>query len=154
MKMLYVLLISTGTLSILSGCSSQYTVTFDSNPRGATLVCEGKNMGYTPKTLYFKEQVKKQDTLNISSCSANWVSGAKKPYGIIPVTQYPDGVRQTLEREQGDGYSKDAEFALKMRQTEALESAAYQQRRAATAAEKQNNKTTTCYTNFGITNCY
>jgi len=38
---------------ILSGCASKYVVTYDSNPQGASLVCSGKNWGYTPKKLYY-----------------------------------------------------------------------------------------------------
>ena len=47
----------------LSGCSSKYEVTFDSNPRGATLLCNGKNWGYTPMKLYYDEKVKEYSTL-------------------------------------------------------------------------------------------
>ena len=67
-------------LFILGGCSSQYVVTFDSNPKGASLVCSGENWGYTPKKLYYDETVKKHSTINVSGCSANWVSGARKSY--------------------------------------------------------------------------
>jgi len=38
---------------ILGGCSSKYVVTFDSNPKGASLVCSGKNWGPTPTKLYY-----------------------------------------------------------------------------------------------------
>lgn len=123
---------------ILSGCSSKYPVTFDSNPKGAVVVCSGKNWGYTPKTLYYDERVKQLNSLDISSCSANWVSGYSKNYGTIPVQQFPNGVKQTLDRPFGDGYEKDAQFALQMqnaeyqrRQAQAAEDAAYQQQRQA-----------------------
>jgi len=112
---------------ILSGCSSKYPVTFDSNPKGAVVVCSGKNWGYTPKTLYFDERVKQLNSLDISSCSANWVSGYSKNYGTIPVRQFPNGVRLTLERPFGDGYEKDAQFALQIQNME------YQQRQAKAA---------------------
>lgn len=104
------------SFSLATGCASQYAVTFDSYPQGATLICNGKNWGYTPKTLYYDKSVKKQETLNLSSCSANWVSGARKNYGTIPVQQYPKGVRQTQQRPNVPGYSQDAEFALKVEQ--------------------------------------
>ena len=154
MKNLHLMLFIPSILSILGGCSSRYAVTFDSNPQGASLICEGKNMGTTPKTLYFKEHVKKQETFDISACSANWVSGAQKEYGVIPVSQYPNGVRQTLERPRGDGYAEDASFALEIRQTEAAENAAASARKSAREAKRQNNKKTTCYTNYGVTTCY
>jgi hypothetical protein len=130
---------------ILSGCSSKYPVTFDSNPQGASLVCNGKNWGYTPKTLYYNESVKKLNSLNISSCSANWISGFKKSYGVVPVTQYPNGVRQILQRPNGEGYATDAQFALQVqnsnyqrRQAQAAEDSAYQQSRNANANQQQS----------------
>lgn len=120
-----------GTLSILliSGCSSKYPVTFDSNPKGAIVVCNGKNWGYTPKTLYYDKRVKQLSSLDINSCSANWVSGYSKDYGTIPVQQFPNGVRQTLDRPFGDGYEKDAQFALQ------VQTAEYQRRQAAAAED-------------------
>lgn len=112
----------------LIGCSNKYPVTFDSNPKGASLICNGKNWGYTPKTLFYDERIKKQNYLDISSCSANWISGYSKKYGTISTQQFPNGVHQTLERPFGDGYEKDARFALDVQQIE-------YQKRQATAAE-------------------
>ena len=40
-------------LVFLSGCSNKYPITFDSMPQGASVVCNGTNWGYTPKTLYY-----------------------------------------------------------------------------------------------------
>lgn len=123
-----VVIILISFLFFMSGCSSKYPVTFDSNPRGASLVCNGTNWGYTPKTLYYDEKVKEMTTLNVSSCSANWVSGVRKNYGNVPPTQYPNGVRTTIERPSGDGYSTDANFALQVQNSN-------YQRRQAQAAE-------------------
>ena len=131
-------------LMIISGCSSKYAVTFDSQPQGASLICSGKNWGYTPTTLYYDEKVKKQTTLDISECSANWISGAKKLYGSVPVQTYPDGVQQTLQRPNVDGYEKDAQFALQVQtmkyqkaQAQAAQNLAYQQKRNANANQQQ-----------------
>lgn len=126
------------SLLILSGCSSKYPVTFDSNPQGATVVCSGKNWGYTPITLYYDKEVKKLTSLNVSSCSANWVSGARKDYGTIPVQQYPDGVRQTLERPNVEGYEKDAQFALQVQQMQYQRRQAEAAESAASSAQTQN----------------
>lgn len=139
---------------LATGCASQYAVTFDSYPQGATLVCDGRNWGYTPITLYYDKSVKKQETLDLSNCSANWVSGVSINYGTVPVQQYLEGVRQTQHRPNVPGFQQDAEFALQVqqmelqkRQAEAAESSVYQQKR-------QNNKTTTCITNYGVTTCF
>lgn len=98
------------------GCASNYPVTFDSNPQGASLVCNGRNWGYTPTTLYYDKEVKKERYLSLQSCSANWSSGARKSYGQVQIQQFPDGVQQTLQRPDGPGFQQDAEFALKVQQ--------------------------------------
>jgi hypothetical protein len=126
------------TMLFISGCSSKYPVTFDSNPKGASLICNGTNWGYTPKTLYYDKKVKKMTTLNVSSCSANWVSGARKNYGTVPPTQYPNGVRTTIQRPRGDGYSTDAEFALKVQNMNYQRRQAQAQEDAASSASYNN----------------
>ncbi len=133
----------------LGSCSSQYVVTFDSNPKGASLVCNNKNWGYTPKKLYYDESVKKQPYINVSDCSANWISGVRKNYPSS-LTVYPEGgTIITLDRPNSGDYVQDAEFALKVqnmryqkRQAEAAEEnaqanrdAAYEASRAANAAQ-------------------
>lgn len=117
---------------IYSGCASKYPVTFDSNPQGATIICNGTNFGYSPETIYYDEEVKKNSSLNLGSCSANWMSGATKQYGIIDLNQFPNGVIQTLQRPNVDGYEKDTQFAL---QVEIM----YAQKRQAAAAESAAN---------------
>jgi hypothetical protein len=132
-------------LVILSGCSSKYPVTFDSTPQGASIICNGTNWGYTPKTLYYTPS-KNSGNLNISQCSANWVSGVSRNYSTsFSMTQFPNGVRQTLQRPRGDGYATDAQFALQVqnsnyqkRQAQAAEDSAYQQRRNANANQQQS----------------
>ena len=137
-----------------AGCSSKYAITYDSNPQGATLVCSGKNWGYTPKVLYYDNSIKERSTVNVSDCSANWVSGFTKSYPSN-LRIFPEGgTLITLGRPSGDGYTQDAEFALKVqnmqyqkRQAEAAESSAYQQL-------YQNTKTTTCIKNYNTTTCF
>lgn len=123
---------------VLCGCSSKYVVTFDSNPQGASLVCSGQNWGYTPKKLNYDESVKKRTTINVSNCSANWISGVKQSYPSNLKVFPSGGTIITLDRPSGDGYAQDAEFALKVRQMQAAEAAAAQQRRTADAAEQKN----------------
>jgi hypothetical protein len=104
------------------GCSSKYVVTFDSDPQGASLICSGKNWGHTPKKLYYDKSVKKRSTINVSDCSANWVSGVRKSYPSY-LTIYPEGgTITTVSRPRSAGYSEDARYNLQLRQTEAAES--------------------------------
>ncbi|MEA3387487.1 MAG: hypothetical protein U9Q66_03810 [Patescibacteria group bacterium] len=113
---------------LLTGCSSKYRVDFDSNPSGASLVCNGKNWGYTPKSLYYDKRVKNYRTMDVSSCSANWISGAKKNYPQN-LTVFPGGATViTVQRPNVEGYEKDARFALEIQNSN-------YQRRQAKAAE-------------------
>ena len=117
-------------------------------------MCNGQNWGYTPKKLYYDESVKQQSSINVSNCSAYWVSGAKEVYPSN-LKIYPEGgTLITLPRPNVEGYAQDAEFALKVqnmqyqkRQAQAAEAQAREQQR-------QNNKTTTCITNYGFTTCH
>ena len=101
---------------LLNGCSNKYEVTFDSNPRGATLICNGKNWGYTPKTLYFDEDVRNYSAIDVSRCSANWVSGYSQNYSTSMKIFPNAGTVTTVNRPTGEGYSVDAQFALQVEQ--------------------------------------
>jgi hypothetical protein len=113
------------SIFIFSGCSSKYQVSFDSNPKGATLICDGKNWGYTPISLYIdKEKLEGKSSLSMD-CSANWISGVKKNYtSKIPLDKFPEGVSATVERGNGEGYSQDAQFALQVEQMKAQQTQA------------------------------
>jgi hypothetical protein len=123
---------------ILTGCSSKYGVHFDSNPQGASLVCNGKSWGYTPMWLYYDEKVKSYKTLDASSCSANWISGARKNYPSN-LTIYPSGgTTVTLQRPNVEGYEKDAQFALQVQNMEYQKRQAQAAEDAASSAAWQN----------------
>ena len=139
------IIVGTVGILVLSGCSSKYRVDFDSNPSGASLVCNGKNWGYTPKSLYYDESVKKYKTLNVSSCSANWISGATKSYPQNLIIFSSGATVITAQRPDVEGYEKDVQFSLQVqnsnyqrRQAQAAEDSAYQQRRNANANQQQS----------------
>lgn len=123
---------------IINGCSSKYEVTFDSNPKGATLICNGTNWGYTPKKLYYDEKVKDYSYIDLSSCSANWVSGYSANYSQY-VTIYPSGgTITTVNRPNNDeGYYTDAQFALQVQMLNAQQAQAAAARAAANAQKRQ-----------------
>ena len=107
-------------LLILQGCASNYSVTYDSNPQGAALVCGGANEGTTPKTISYDidEIDKKLGFYRPIPCGANWISGAYKPYDKnFDLTKFPNGAKQIVQRPSGDGYSQDEEFALKIKKS-------------------------------------
>lgn len=141
-----------------------YSITFDSNPQGATLICGGKNRGYTPKTIRYNSSMRKHATIDISYCSAHWVSGVSKEYSEIN-TFTNGGTLVTLQRPKGEGFSQDAEFAFKVKsmqiqRRQAQQTLEYQKRQAQAAedsayeAKRRNNKVTNCYTLYGQTTCY
>lgn len=133
LKIIYI--IGTGVF-ILSGCSSKYAITYNSNPTGASVVCSGINEGYTPKTLYYEpsSEQKKSGYMRTVPCTAYWVSGVRKDYSNTwDLNKFPDGVMQTLQRPSGEGYDKDAKFALQVQQMNAQE-------RQAAAVEQQANE--------------
>jgi len=143
------MLIIGSIVMILSGCGAkQYSITYNTNPTGASIVCQGINKGYSPVTLYYTPDDKqwKYGEMRTISCTANWVSGARKNFtNTWDLKKFPDGVMQTLQRPNGEGYSKDAQFALQVknmkyqeRQAEAAEDAAYQQSRNANANQQRN----------------
>jgi len=119
---------------ILSGCSSKYSITYNTNPEGASVICKGVNEGYSPVTLYYTpdDNNKKIGKMSTVSCTAYWISGAKKDFSNTwDLNKFPNGVMQTLQRPNVEGYEKDAQFALQVqnmkyqkRQAQAAESAA------------------------------
>lgn len=72
-----------GCVFALSGCSTvDYSVRFEAEPDGASLVCDGQNQGKLPKTLHYdltKEDIQK-GSFNIVKCFAIWPSGSKIAY--------------------------------------------------------------------------
>lgn len=110
---------------LFSGCATkepkqysiQYSITYNSNPTGAAVVCDGVDMGYTPLTLKYTPNSSADLFMITKPCAANWISGAKADYTTKwDLGKFPNGVMQTLQRPNVNGYEKDAHFALKVRQ--------------------------------------
>lgn len=134
-----------GASVLLSGCASnQYAVTFDTNPQGATLVCDGKNYGYTPVKLYYDKKNITSSTMNVSNCKATWVSGASQSYPYNLAVYKSGGTLITLPRPNVAGYSQDAEFALKVKNMKANQQAAAAAQQSANSTTYQNNNTVQC----------
>lgn len=141
----------------LTGCASGYGITYNTEPRGASVICNGTNHGYSPVTLYYSpdENNKRMGTMNTVPCTAVWSSGYRENFSNTwDLNKFPNGVMQTLQRPRGEGYSQDANFALQIQNMQYQRRQAEAAEEAAAAANRRNNKTTTCYTNFGITTCY
>lgn len=112
------------SLFLLQGCASSYSITYDSNPQGAALVCGGANKGATPVTIDYdiEDYDKKIGFFSPEPCGANWISGAHVAYDQrFDLTKYPNGAAQTVQRprEDADGYARDEAFANKLKQQKA-----------------------------------
>ena len=129
-----------GASALSSGCvSNQYVVTFDTNPQGATLVCDGVNYGYTPVRRYYDKKNIASSTINISNCKATWASGATQSYPSNLVVNQSGGTLITLPRPDVAGYSQDAEFALKVSNLKANQQTAAATQQIADNTSYQNN---------------
>jgi len=93
-----------------------YSITYNTNPIGAVIICNGIQKGFSPLTLTYSidRGMTKMRTIH---CSARWVSGAKAEFNEIwDLIKFPNGVQQTLQRPNFPGYEKDIQFSLKVQQ--------------------------------------
>ena len=133
-KYVKTILVSSLGILILSGCSSKYPITFDSNPQGASIECNKKHINYTPYTIYLNKEQYNVFSQSMNECSAKWISGVKKDYKNFSIKEFPEGITQTLERPNGDGYEKDTQFALQIQKMR------YQMIQAQAAAEASQQR--------------
>jgi len=153
-KIILTLIILTAT-----GCSSNNIkpnksvlgVLFDSNPRGASIICGGRSVGYTPsvRTFTYTEEEKSKGRGFIPACSLKWASGAtanirktdisSTNYGLSFSASnkgYTKGLKAVVQRPNHSGYEKDALFALKLEGVRAQVRQANAARNQANAAQR------------------
>ena len=134
---------------ITTGCSTTANkamrIGYDSNPRGASIVCNGQNMGYTPHILAFtptEEQVK-SDTATIPPCQIKWVSGATVNVKATVINDlkvsFQKGRSGLFQRPNVPGYEKDVNFSLKVATLRAQQAQTLAARQQASAAQSQAN---------------
>jgi len=87
------------------------------------LVCNGNTKGYTPMTLYYpKEAISNYGNLTTEPCKAVWTSGAEAYFDQnYDTTRYPDGVTNTVQRPNVDGYSTDASMDYQKKANDAMQ---------------------------------
>lgn len=103
-------------MMFITGCASnRYSVTFDTVPQGATLICAGQSYGYTPVTRYYSKDASNVNAINVGDCEAVWSSGAKSQYPSDLAVFESGRTNFSLPRPDIPGYSQDAEFALKVK---------------------------------------
>jgi hypothetical protein len=147
----------------LSGCSG-YRITYNTEPIGAAVICNGINEGYSPVKLNYSpdEDARQRGFFSTVPCRAIWSSGVTKDFSNTwDLNEFPNGVIQTLRRPSGEGYSQDAEFALKIQNMESQRRAAKAAEDAARAAEDaayersrpKIQQPISCFSYAGITTC-
>jgi hypothetical protein len=95
-------------ISFLSGCASGYGITYNTEPIGATIICDGNNKGYSPVTLNYSpdENDMKRGFFTTAPCGAIWSSGVRKSFNPTwDLKKFPDGGIETLQRPSGEGYA-------------------------------------------------
>ena len=140
----------------LTGCASGYRITYNTEPTGASVICSGTNHGYSPVTLNYtlNESNKTTGSMKTLPCTATWSSGVRKDFSNTwDLNQFPEGVMQTLQRPQGEGYAQDAEFALRVQQMKAQQSAAKAAQYNAIMQSMPKTTNTNCYGTYGGVNC-
>lgn len=127
------LVLATVCITLVS-CSSgppKYGVTYDSTPQAAMLICNNKQEGYTPRTLYYTldENNFKTGVLKTAPCKAVWASGMQAEFNdFFNLNEFPSGVQTTVTAPKID--NRDMQFALQKKQMDAQE-AYYDSMRAA-----------------------
>jgi len=158
---------------LLSGCASQLSVTYYSDPPGAVFYNGGQRMGYTPQTLYYdvSDETKKRGFMNLNGTKVQWASGAAAETKSLNADLRKFGFSQsyTFNRPVGvPGRETDERFALELARTHAMqrqaaaqeEQAAAQYRQAAAqearaaAASRPKNCTSIVNGNMVNTSCY
>lgn len=106
------------SLMCFIGCSS-YSITYNTNPIGAALICEGVPRGYTPLTLEYNKKKLKENP-HTQECEAFWMSGARAAFPTDwseVIKKYPKGVESTLQRPSDvPGLEQDMQFAFQVEQ--------------------------------------
>lgn len=122
------------------------TVTYHSDPPGATIAAGSQNFGRAPVTLSYQisQEQRKTGKMSLQGVTATWISGAQVSHSQINVDlKNSDNQQLTLKRPSGAaGLDKDMNYALELeklnymkRQAEASEAA------AVSSAISANNRT-------------
>ena len=107
------------------GCSRVHKITYLSDPPAAIISCNGERIGYAPTTVSYKLK-DSQKELELSACTAKWVSGAKRQVKerILPMGNRINSKSNYLfQRPEHPDYEKDETFALEQKKVRSMERA-------------------------------
>lgn len=133
------------TAWLFVACSSKYAVTYNTNPSGANVICNGVGKGLTPLTLYYdlskakkKGNIDNKGFLTTQACKAVFISGYVDYFSNRWDTKkFPDGVTQTLTRPQGEGYAQDMAFSMEYERNQMMQQQMQLQRQQAEMQQMQ-----------------
>lgn len=133
MKNMALLIASTVTIY---GCSTNnvYTVMLNANPAGASIYCDGKLVGDSYTNINYEiPKEERKGNLTLPECHAVWVSGHSQPFVTsASLTEFPDGLLQTLTRAPIGDYQSDYAYGLEVQKLRAMQ--------AQTRAQEQTNR--------------
>lgn len=135
-------IISLVAVLLLSGCASQLSVTYDSDPPGAVFYSAGQRMGYTPQTVYYNisDETQKRGFMNLNDAKVQWASGAIAETKSLNVDLKKFGYSQSYIFKRPDGIPGreiDERFALELDRTRAMQRQAAAQEEQAAAQHRQ-----------------
>ena len=127
---------------VFMGCgNNQYAIQYNTNPIGASIVCNGVSKGLSPLTLYYEldpEKLDKKGFVSVAPCKAVFVSGYEDYFqSRFDINRFPDGVQTTLTRPKGKGYKQDMAFGVEHQRTLIMQRQAEAAEAAAWAAQQQ-----------------
>lgn len=102
----------------LSGCASQVTVTYYTDPPGAALYQAGEPFGLTPLYLVYTvdDEYKKGGCMRMQEVQVRWLSGSvarKDDVAICADEGYSKAL--VIQRPEGSGRETDLDFASRLR---------------------------------------
>jgi hypothetical protein len=111
-------------VALLTGCASQLRITYDSDPRGATLYQNGQPFGTTPVTLNYQadQTFRNGGCMALRGTEVKWASGASASISSLTACS-STGYQQlfTFMRPDVPGRDIDANFALQLQRNRIMQ---------------------------------
>lgn len=104
---------------LLTGCSSQITLTVLSDPPGAAVLQSNEPSGYTPMHLYYPKSVVRESEdgcWQSPPITIEWVSGTKKTQTVILCKDLGFDHQVSVVRPNAPGLEEDIEAGIAMKQ--------------------------------------
>ena len=112
-----------GISLLITGCTSMvhqldsisgYYISYNTIPSGATVYCDGKELGTTPRYQFVNHPEKSAKSMALNNCYAEWASGARTEFNVeVPLDTYRNRVVVTKVLPIGSlNYEKDLDVGI------------------------------------------